>query len=101
MTGSLRKEDDMKIAITVPISYEVQEATVEKWYKKIGDSIVAGDSLLDCATEKVVIEIPAPADGVLLEIIAKDGESVFRPEHAPTTGNWDATVGYMETGNTP
>ncbi len=88
----------MKVAIEVPISYETHEATVEKWYKKVGNVVKEGDHVLDCATEKVTIEVPAPANGVILEIVTNDGESVFRPADAPQTGNWNAVVGYIETG---
>src|SRR5262245_36765983 len=51
----------------------VAEGTVTKWYKKVGDAIKADEALFDVETDKVSTEIPAPASGVLTEIIVQEG----------------------------
>ncbi len=51
----------------------VTEGTVTKWYKKVGDSVKADDVLFDVETDKVSTEIPAPATGVVAEIIVEEG----------------------------
>ena len=54
----------------------VQEGTVALWYKKVGDSVKADEPLFDVETDKVTTEIPAPADGVLTEILVETGVPV-------------------------
>ncbi len=51
----------------------VAEGTVTKWYKKVGDTIKADETLFDVETDKVSTEIPAPVAGVLAEIIVAEG----------------------------
>src|SRR5512135_3119089 len=51
----------------------VTEGTVTKWYKKVGDAIRADEALFDVETDKVSTEIPAPASGVLAEILVEEG----------------------------
>lgn len=51
----------------------VAEGTVTRWYKKIGDSVKADEALFDVETDKVSTEIPAPASGVLAEILVAEG----------------------------
>ena len=51
----------------------VTEGTVTKWYKKVGDAIRADEALFDVETDKVSTEIPAPANGVLAEILVAEG----------------------------
>jgi pyruvate dehydrogenase E2 component (dihydrolipoyllysine-residue acetyltransferase) len=51
----------------------VAEGTVTRWYKKVGDAIKADEALFDVETDKVSTEIPAPASGVLAEIIVQEG----------------------------
>ena len=63
--------------IRVPVLGEsVTEATIGKWFKKPGDSIAVDEPLVEIETDKVTIEVPAPAAGVLAEITAKDGDTV-------------------------
>src|SRR5437763_7094563 len=63
--------------IRVPVLGEsVTEATIGKWFKKPGDSIAVDEPLVEIETDKVTIEVPAPAAGVLAEINAKDGDTV-------------------------
>lgn len=54
----------------------IQEGTVTKWHKKIGDKVQREEILFEISTDKVDTEIPSPAEGVLLEILAKEGETV-------------------------
>ena len=54
----------------------VQEGIVALWYKKIGDAVKADEPLFDLETDKVTTEIPAPADGVLTEILVETGVAV-------------------------
>jgi pyruvate dehydrogenase E2 component (dihydrolipoamide acetyltransferase) len=54
----------------------VTEGTVTRWYKKVGDTIEADESLFDVATEKVETEIPAPGAGTVTEIRVGEGETV-------------------------
>ena len=54
----------------------VSEATIAKWFKKPGDSVKADEPLVELETDKVTLEVNAPAAGVLAEITAKDGETV-------------------------
>src|SRR5258707_928642 len=63
--------------IRVPtLGESVTEATIGKWFKQPGDPVEADEPLVELETEKVTIEVPAPAAGVLSEIVAKDGETV-------------------------
>src|ERR1700742_2250520 len=63
--------------IRVPtLGESVTEATIGKWFKKPGDAVAVDEPLVELETDKVTIEVPAPAAGTLSEIIAKDGETV-------------------------
>src|SRR5215218_2806554 len=63
--------------IRVPtLGESVTEATIGKWFKKAGDPVSVDEPLVELETDKVTIEVPAPAAGVLAEIAAKDGETV-------------------------
>jgi 2-oxoglutarate dehydrogenase E2 component (dihydrolipoamide succinyltransferase) len=67
----------MATEIRVPtLGESVSEATVGKWFKKAGDSVKADEPLLELETDKVTLEVNAPASGVLAEVTAKDGETV-------------------------
>ncbi len=67
----------MATEIRVPtLGESVTEATVGKWFKKAGDAIAADEALLELETDKVTVEVPAPAAGVLSEITAQEGETV-------------------------
>ena len=67
----------MATEIRVPtLGGSVTEATIGKWFKKAGDAVAADEPIVELETDKVTIEVPAPAAGVLSEIIAKDGETV-------------------------
>ena len=63
--------------IRVPTLCEsVTEATVGKWFKQPGDAVAVDEPLVELETDKVTLEVPAPAAGVLGEIAAKDGQTV-------------------------
>src|SRR5207342_3785447 len=63
--------------IRVPtLGESVTEATIGKWFKKPGDPVNVDEPIVELETDKVTIEVPAPAAGVLGEIAAKDGETV-------------------------
>src|SRR5688500_10248981 len=63
--------------IRVPtLGESVTEATIGKWFKQPGDAVAVDEPLVELETDKVTIEVPAPAAGVLSDIAAKDGETV-------------------------
>src|ERR1700682_3274858 len=63
--------------IRVPtLGESVTEATIGKWFKHAGDAVAVDEPLVELETDKVTIEGPSPAAGVLSEIAAKDGETV-------------------------
>jgi 2-oxoglutarate dehydrogenase E2 component (dihydrolipoamide succinyltransferase) len=67
----------MATEIRVPtLGESVSEATIAKWFKKPGDTIKVDEPLVELETDKVTLEVPAPAAGVLGAIAAKEGESV-------------------------
>ena len=67
----------MSEKILVPVLGEsIIEATVAKWLKKEGDTVVADEAIVELETDKVNLEVPSPIDGVLSEINSKDGETV-------------------------
>lgn len=67
----------MAIEVKVPMLPEsVADATVSTWHKKVGDTVTRDENLVDLETDKVMLEVPAPADGVLKEIIKPEGETV-------------------------
>ncbi len=65
------------VEVKVPqLSESVAEATMLQWKKKVGESVAADEILIDIETDKVVLEVPAPAAGVLCEILVTDGGTV-------------------------
>jgi 2-oxoglutarate dehydrogenase E2 component (dihydrolipoamide succinyltransferase) len=63
--------------IRVPtLGESVTEATIGKWFKQPGDTVAVDEPIVELETDKVTIEVPAPASGVLAEIAAKDGDTV-------------------------
>ncbi len=63
--------------IRVPtLGESVTEATIGKWFKQAGDAVAVDEPLVELETDKVTIEVPAPAAGVLSEIAAKNGDTV-------------------------
>lgn len=67
----------MGVEIRVPtLGESVTEATVGKWFKKTGDAVKADEPLVELETDKVTVEVPAPAAGVLGEILVQQGATV-------------------------
>jgi len=63
--------------IRVPtLGESVTEATIGKWFKKAGDTVAVDEPLVELETDKVTIEVPAPAAGVLTDVAVKDGDTV-------------------------
>lgn len=52
------------------------EAKILKWFKKVGDKVEIEEPILEVSTEKINAEIPSPASGILMEILAKEGAIV-------------------------
>jgi 2-oxoglutarate dehydrogenase E2 component (dihydrolipoamide succinyltransferase) len=66
------------IEVKVPqLSESVAEATLLQWKKKVGDAVAVDEILIDVETDKVVLEVPAPSAGVLVEILCADGATVM------------------------
>lgn len=67
----------MATEIRVPtLGESVTEASVGQWFKKKGEAVKADEPLVELETDKVTLEVPAPADGILIEIVAAEGETV-------------------------
>src|SRR3954451_4438699 len=67
----------MRIEVKVPqLPESVTEATLVNWHKKPGEQVKRDENLIDVETDKVVLELPAPGDGVLIEITREDGATV-------------------------
>jgi 2-oxoglutarate dehydrogenase E2 component (dihydrolipoamide succinyltransferase) len=71
----------MAIEVKVPMLPEsVADATVSTWHKKVGDAVSRDENLVDLETDKVMLEVPAPADGILKEIVKQSGDTVQASE---------------------
>ena len=69
------------IEVQVPqLSESVAEGTLASWKKKVGEAVARDEILIDIETDKVVLEVPAPGAGVLVEIVKADGETVVSGE---------------------
>lgn len=69
------------LEVQVPqLSESVAEATLLQWHKKVGEAVARDENLIDIETDKVVLELPAPAQGVIVEIIKGDGTTVVAGE---------------------
>jgi 2-oxoglutarate dehydrogenase E2 component (dihydrolipoamide succinyltransferase) len=71
----------MSIEVKVPVLPEsVADATIAAWHKKIGDKVSRDENLLDLETDKVVLEVPSPADGILTDVMFQVGDTVHSGE---------------------
>lgn len=71
----------MTLRIVVPhLPESVSDATLIAWHKKVGDSVIKNESLVDLETDKVTLEVVAPESGILREILKKDGAIVTSGE---------------------
>ena len=67
----------MSTEIRVPtLGESVTEATVATWFKKPGDTVAVDEMLCELETDKVTVEVPSPAAGTLVDIVAAEGETV-------------------------
>ena len=67
----------MSIEVKVPVLPEsVSDAVIAAWHKKAGDAVSRDENLLDLETDKVVLEVPSPVDGVIKEIKVEAGATV-------------------------
>ncbi|MDQ2988737.1 MAG: 2-oxoglutarate dehydrogenase complex dihydrolipoyllysine-residue succinyltransferase [Pseudomonadota bacterium] len=70
-----------QIEVKVPqLSESVAEATMLSWHKKVGEPVARDENLIDIETDKVVLELPAPVAGVIVQIIKGDGTTVVAGE---------------------
>jgi 2-oxoglutarate dehydrogenase E2 component (dihydrolipoamide succinyltransferase) len=70
-----------QIEVKVPqLSESVAEATLLSWHKKTGESVSRDENMIDIETDKVVLELPAPAAGVIVQLIKNDGDTVVAGE---------------------
>src|SRR4051812_22802814 len=70
-----------QIEVKVPVlSESVAEATLLAWHKKVGQQVSRDENLIDIETDKVVLELPAPAAGVITQIVKGDGSTVVAGE---------------------
>lgn len=75
--GGKPKMAGNKVDVMVPtLGESVTEATVATWFKKVGDTVRQDEMLCELETDKVSVEVPAPASGVLTEILAEEGATV-------------------------
>lgn len=82
----------MSIEIKVPnLPESVSDATIAKWHKKAGDAVSRDENLVDLETDKVVLEVPAPASGILKAIEQNEGETVVEGQ----------LLGILEEGEVP
>ena len=86
--------DGGNVDVMVPtLGESVTEATVASWFKKVGDSVSQDEMLCELETDKVSVEVPAPAAGVLTEILADEGATVEAGgKLAVMSGSADGTV---------
>jgi len=69
------------LEVPVPqLSESVAEATLLQWHKKVGEAVVRDENLIDIETDKVMLELPAPAQGVIVEILKENGSTVVAGE---------------------
>lgn len=67
----------MKKEVVMPkIGLDMEEGTIVKWKKSVGDTVARGDILLEIETDKAVTEVEAAVDGTLAEIVAREGDTV-------------------------
>src|SRR3954471_5536602 len=67
----------MAVELTVPqLGESITEAVVGKWHKRIGESVGDGEAVVVLETDKVTVDVPAPAAGAILNITRKEGDRV-------------------------
>ncbi|OGO93492.1 MAG: dihydrolipoamide succinyltransferase [Coxiella sp. RIFCSPHIGHO2_12_FULL_44_14] len=92
----------MAIEIKVPVLPEsVADATVAKWYKKVGDAVARDENLVDLETDKVMLEVPVPYAGILESILVKEGDTVTSDQLLATLQEGSVSVTPEEITPTP
>src|SRR5205085_10482709 len=80
-SNETRERNVMTIEVKVPVLPEsVSDATIATWHKKPGDAVKRDENLVDLETDKVVLEVPSPVDGVLKAIVKNTGDTVGSQE---------------------
>ena len=70
-----------QIEVKVPqLSESVAEATLLSWHKKVGEPVSRDENMIDIETDKVVLELPAPGAGVIVQLLKADGATVVAGE---------------------
>jgi len=83
----------MSIEVKVPqLPESVSDATLVTWHKAVGDTVNRDENLVDLETDKVMLEVPAPASGVLREIRIEDGATVTGGETLAVIEEGEATA---------
>ena len=92
----------MPLDIVVPsLGESVASATIARWMKKPGDAVAADEPLVELETDKVTVEVPAPAAGVLEAVLAKEGDEVAPGTVIGTLGAGKATTKAAEPAAAP
>lgn len=93
----------MLIEVKVPVLPEsVADATIATWHKKVGEAVARDENIVDLETDKVVLEVPAPADGILTEMCFQVGDTVTASQILaridPTAKNAQASIEKPQAG---
>lgn len=89
----------MTIEIKAPTLPEsVPDGTIATWYKQVGDVVARDELLVDIETDKVVIEVVSPTDGVLQEILKATGETIVSNQAIGTVAAGEAAAPSAEIG---
>ena len=90
------------VAVMVPtLGESVSEATVSNWFKKVGDTVAQDEMLCELETDKVSVEVPSPAAGVLTEILAPEGSTVQASGQLAVIGGASAAAAAAASAATP
>ena len=90
------------IDVMVPsLGESVTEATVSSWFKEVGDTVAADEMLCELETDKVSVEVPAPAAGILSEVLAKAGETVSNTAKLAVISSSGSGAARAETSASP
>ncbi|MDR2506846.1 MAG: 2-oxoglutarate dehydrogenase complex dihydrolipoyllysine-residue succinyltransferase [Candidatus Accumulibacter sp.] len=92
----------MTVDIKIPqLSESVAGATLVAWRKKTGERVERGENLIDIETDKVILELPSPEDGVLVEILKQDGAEVVAGETIARIDTGSGAAAVPETPKAP
>lgn len=92
----------MLIEVKVPnLPESVADATIATWHKKPGDRVTRDENMLDLETDKVVLEVPAPADGILQEVMFQAGDTVLSGQLLAKIASGNAAAAETKTSEAP